>query len=96
MWHIPSPETVSLREFIELVYQETGHDPKIQAVPRAMVKLIGKFQPVMRELYEMLYMFEEPWTVDHSKFEQAFGFQATPLKTAIKQTVDWFRAHPQT
>ncbi len=96
VWHIPSPETVSTRRFIELVFQEAGKNPRIQAVPKGMVKFIGKFQPVMRELFEMLYMFEEPWTLDHSKFEQTFGFQATPLKTAINQTADWFRAHPQT
>ena len=95
VWHIPSPETVSLRKFIEMVFQESGHSSRIQAVPKGMVKFIGKFQPIMRELYEMLYMFEEPWTLDFTKFEQAFGFQATPLKTAIQQTADWFRAHPR-
>ncbi len=28
----------------------------------------------------MLYEFEEPFVVDHSKFKQAFGEHATPLK----------------
>jgi hypothetical protein len=46
----------------------------------------------MREMIEMLYEFEEPFVVDHSKFEQAFGEQATPLKEAIGETVRWYRS----
>ena len=40
----------------------------------------------------MLYEFEEPFVVDHSKFERAFGEQATPLKEAIGETVRWYRS----
>ncbi len=40
----------------------------------------------------MLYEFEEPFVVDHSKFKQAFGEQATPLKEAIGATVRWYRS----
>ena len=39
----------------------------------------------------MLYEFEEPFVVDHSKFEKAFGEHATPLKEAIADTVRWYR-----
>jgi hypothetical protein len=49
----------------------------------------------MKELIEMLYLFEEPLVMEHSKFEQSFHFQATPLETAVKATADWFRAHPK-
>ncbi len=94
-WHIPSPKTVSTREFVEMVYNEAGHKPKIRAVPGILIKLLGKFNPVMKELIEMLYLFEEPLVMEHSKFEQSFDFQATPLETAVKATVDWFRSHPK-
>ena len=52
---------------------------------------MGLFNPGMREMIEMLYEFEEPFVVDDSKFEQAFGEQATPLKEAIQRTVRWYR-----
>lgn len=94
-WHIPSPETVTPREFIERVFAVTGKKPRIQTAPRFMVKLMGVFLPLMRELHEMLYLWEEPFVVDHSRFEIAFGFKATPLDEAIAQTVEWFRAHPK-
>jgi hypothetical protein len=33
--------------------------------------------------------------MDHSRFERTFGMRATPLKTAIQTTVEWFKAHPK-
>jgi nucleoside-diphosphate-sugar epimerase len=94
-WHIPSPETVTVRQFIERVFDAAGKKTRIGSVPRPMVRLMGMFLPVMRELHEMLYLWEEPFVVDHSRFVKAFGFEATPLDEAIALTVEWFRAHPQ-
>ena len=51
--------------------------------------------PVVGEMIEMLYEFEEPFVVDHSRFETAFGNHATPLAEAIDTTVAWYQAHPQ-
>ena len=36
----------------------------------------------------MLYQFEEPFIVDHTRFEKTFGSHATPLKEAIRETVE--------
>ena len=40
----------------------------------------------------MIYEFEEPFVLDHSKFEEAFGENATLLKGAIGETVRWYRS----
>ena len=88
-------EAVSTRQFLEMVYEETGHPVKIQAMPKLMLKGLALFMPMMRELDEMLYEFEEPFIVDHSKFEQTFGNHATPLREAIRTTVAWYRQNPK-
>jgi nucleoside-diphosphate-sugar epimerase len=61
------------------------------AAPKIVLRAIGLFNPGIRETIEMLYEFEEPFVVDHSKFERAFGEQATPLREAIQSTVRWYR-----
>jgi nucleoside-diphosphate-sugar epimerase len=94
-WHLPSPETVTTRQFIELVFEETGQPPKVQVLPKFMLKILSLFSPMMRELDEMLYEFEEPFILDHSKFEQAFGNHATPLHEAIRTTIAWYRQNPK-
>jgi nucleoside-diphosphate-sugar epimerase len=65
---------------------------RVQVAPKILLRAIGLFNPGIRETIEMLYEFEEPFVVDHSKFERAFGEHATPLKEAIAETVRWYRS----
>jgi nucleoside-diphosphate-sugar epimerase len=90
-WHLPSPETLTTRQFVEMIFEEVGKPARIQAAPKILLRAMGLFNPGIRETIEMLYEFEEPFAVDHSKFEQAFGEQATPLREAIRGTVRWYR-----
>ena len=83
------------RQFLELVFAEAGHPAKIQVAPKILVKALGLFNPMMHEIVEMLYEFEEDFVLDSSKFEQAFGNIATPLDAAIRSTVAWYRQHPK-
>jgi nucleoside-diphosphate-sugar epimerase len=94
-WHLPSPDTVTTREFVGTIFEEVGRPPRVQAAPKLLLRAIGLFNPGIRETIEMLYEFEEPFVVDHSKFEKAFGEHATPLKEAIADTVRWYRGKRQ-
>jgi nucleoside-diphosphate-sugar epimerase len=94
-WHLPNPETVSTRRFVETIFEEVGKPARVQAAPKILLRAMGLFNPGMREMIEMLYEFEEPFVVDDSRFEKAFGEQATPLREAIQRTVRWYREeHP--
>ncbi|MBZ0278722.1 MAG: NAD(P)H-binding protein [Anaerolineae bacterium] len=95
VWHLPTVETVTTRRFIEMIYAELGTPAKLSVPPKFAVKLLSYMNPILREVYEMLYEFEEPFVMDHSKFLKAFDFQPTPLKEAIKTTVAWFKANPR-
>ena len=79
-WHLPSPETVTTRRFVEMIFEEVGHPARLQTAPKILLRAMGLFNPPLRETIEMLYEFEEPFIVDHSDFEAAFGMQATPLR----------------
>jgi nucleoside-diphosphate-sugar epimerase len=94
-WHLPNAPAITTRQFIEQVYVAAGTELGIQAMSRILVKMVGLFNGTVRELYEMLYEFEEPFVVDSAKFERAFGDHATPLSEAIPATVEWFRTHPK-
>ena len=92
VWHLPGPETVTTREFLAIVCAETGHPPKTRRAGKLMLRLLGFFNPQVRELTEMMYQFEEPFVVEHTKFVEAFGDISTPLTEAIRTTVEWYRA----
>ncbi|MFZ2424043.1 MAG: NAD-dependent dehydratase, partial [Anaerolineae bacterium] len=96
-WHVHSDRPqITQRQFAELLYRETGHPMKASGVSKLMMALVGLFIPGARETVEMMYEFEKPFVVASSKFERAFGVKATPIQDAIKATVAWYRAHPQT
>ena len=96
-WHVPSDRpAITQREFAGLIFQEIGLPPRVSAVSKPMLALAGLFIPGARESVEMMYEFEKPFVVDSSTFERTFGVAATPIQDAIKATVAWYRAHPQT
>lgn len=43
----------------------------------------------------MMYEFDQPFVMDSSTFEQAFGMKATPIQKAIREMVAWYQSHPQ-
>ena len=84
-----------MRAFAKLVEEETGIAARISYVPRAatrvLLPVLGLAVPPMRGLVENLYVFYEPYVVDHSAYEAAFGDDATSLRESIRQTVAWAR-----
>lgn len=90
-WHVPNIGTTTTRVFIDLVAKEIGKPAKVSKVSRPMVMLAGLFNPTIRETQEMLYEFEEPYIVDSSKYEKAFGKQVTSYEEGIRQAVAWYQ-----
>ena len=56
-----------------------------------MVRLIGWFNPLVGEVYEMLYQNDSPYLFDSSKFERAFSFSGTPYPEGIRATAASFQ-----
>jgi len=90
-WHIPGAATITTRQIVNMVYEAAGKQPKFRVAPKLFVSLMGLFNANMREIKETLYLFEKPFIVNTSKYEQAFGTDTTPHEQAIAETMDWFR-----
>jgi len=86
---------VTQREMVKMIAAEMGVAPKMSAMGKAMMWMGGLFIPAAKETVEMMYEFEQPFIVDSSRFESTFGMKATPMKEAIRETVAWYRSHPQ-
>ena len=56
-----------------------------------MVRLIGWFNPLVGEVYEMLYQNDSPYVFDSSKLARAFGFSGTPYAEGIRATAASFQ-----
>jgi nucleoside-diphosphate-sugar epimerase len=91
VWHVPSAETLTTRRFVGLVFEQAGQPPRLRVAPRLVFAALGLVNPTMRAVKERLYQTEQPWVVDHGKFERAFGAAPTPHPEAIRQTLAWYR-----
>jgi len=96
VWHLPGPQTVTTRALLDLVAREVGHPVAVRSVPKLAVRFLGLVNPMLRELAEMAYEFDQPFVLDTSKYESAFGAAGTPLPGAIAATVAWYRTRLST
>ncbi len=88
IWHLPTVEPLTGKEWVEAIAKEIGVEPKIQLASRFMIKMLGLFNPVMKEFVEMLYQFDRDYNFDSSKIETVFKIKPTPVNEAIKQIVN--------
>lgn len=92
VWHVPGAGPMTAREFIDRVYREAGHEPRIHQLSPTAVRLKGMVDAETREFLEFRYLFEKPSVLDGSKFAAAFPeFRYTSHDEAISCTLDWFR-----
>ncbi len=88
VWHLPTIDNAPTgREWIEAIAREMNVTPKYQIMSRFMLRLIGLFVPVMREMAEMLYQYDRDYCFNSSKFSNRFNVAATPYKKAIKKII---------
>lgn len=88
VWHLPtSAEPPTGKEWIELIANEMGVKAKRQLAPKFLVKVMGLFMPLMKELVEMLYQYDRHYIFNSKKFEEHFGFEPTPYVEGVRQIV---------
>ena len=67
-WHLPTaPNPPTGKEWVEMIASEMGVKPKVQVAGKFMVRLLGLFIPVMREIPEMMYQNDRDYLFDSSK-----------------------------
>jgi nucleoside-diphosphate-sugar epimerase len=60
VWHIPTAEPITGREFTRMIFQEIGMPMKVGAYGSVVVRALGLFRPLAREIAEVVYQYERP------------------------------------
>lgn len=88
IWHLPTDKnTQTGREFVELFSREMKVANKLFVIPLWLIKIIGIFVPVLKEMSEMMYQYDRDYFFDSSKFEKRFKFSPTSYQEGVKATV---------
>ena len=91
-WHLPSVQpALTGRQFIQLAATAMKASNKLTVLPKWLLKIIGWFNPFLKEAYEMNYQDAYPFRFSSAKFEKAFNFKPTPYEEGIRKTAAWYR-----
>lgn len=89
VWHLPTAANpLTGKEWIETIANEMDVKPKYQVATKFIVKVMGLFIPIMREMPEMLYQYDRDYVFDSNKFEKRFNFTPTSYLDGIKEIVE--------
>jgi NAD dependent epimerase/dehydratase family. len=89
IWHLPTDKnTLTGREFVELFSREMKVANKLFVMPLWMIKIVGLFVPVLKEMPEMIYQYDRDYFFDSSKFEKRFKFKTTTYQEGVRNTVE--------
>ncbi len=92
-WNFAGAGEINSLDFITRVYRAAGRTPKYRTVGRTLLKIMGWFNPLYKEVIEMLYLEETPVILDDSKLLAKFPHTGkTPYDEGIRRTLDWMRA----
>jgi hypothetical protein len=62
---------------------------QMKVLPGWLLKLLAVFMPMLSELNEMSYQWEQPFIVDDSRFRAEFAVNLVGIEDAAKATVAW-------
>lgn len=88
VWHLPTaPSPFTGKEWIKEIAEQMGKKPGYWALPEWTVKLMGLFNPVMKESVEMMYQYDRDYVFDSSKFRERFNMEVTSQKQGIREII---------
>lgn len=89
VWHLPtSIQPWTAGHFIHEIERQAGRKAKVLVLKKWMMKGIGFFVPLVKELYEMSYQYDRDYFFDSQKFMDVFEFRVTPYEEGIKTCLD--------
>ncbi len=91
-WNFAGSGVMTQREIVDEVFAMAGRKPKTLVAGKTMLRLIGLFQPIMRELVEMNYLLTTPVLLDDSALVGLLGsVHRTGYAEGLRLTLEAYR-----
>lgn len=88
VWHLPTaPNPFTGKLWVDAIARELGVKDKIRIVPKWLIRVLGLFVPIMKEMVEMLYQYDRDYVFNSDKFEKRFALKPTSYADGIKEIV---------
>ncbi len=92
-WMLPCRPAETLRDLVRRFEAPFGAPIRIAVLPAWALSVMSVFMPMLREMPEMRYQWDEPFSVDDRPFRERFGIAPEDAGRAAAATVAWARGH---
>lgn len=88
VWHFAGSEVTSQKALLAEIERQSGRPLKRRVVGKGLLRLLGLFNRMLRELVEMHYLLTEPVILDDRALERLIGpLVRTPHAEGVRQTL---------
>jgi nucleoside-diphosphate-sugar epimerase len=92
-WNVAGPGLITTRQFAELVFGAVHQKPRLRIVGKFMLRVLGMFNPFLREIVEMHYLWTTPVKLDDARLRQLLPtLHKTPYGEGIRLTIEAMRS----
>jgi len=92
-WMLPCAPAETVCELAARFSRKLGREIKLAELPRWLVKAVGVFVPLVWEIDEMLYQWDEPFVISDRRFRERFRQEPTDADETAAATVAWAKKH---
>ena len=88
VWHLAGAGVTSQQAMVDEISRQAGRPVTVRAAGKWLLRVLGVFNPLMREMVEMHYLLTEPVILDDSAVQKLIGpIAKTPYPEGIQQTL---------
>lgn len=96
-WNLAGAGVTTERQIVEEIFALAGRKPKLRVLGKTALRLVGLFNPLLREFVEMHYLLTSPVLLDDSALVHLLGqVHKTPYSQGIKLTFEAYRQQART
>ena len=86
VWHLAGAGVTTEQAIIEEIERQIGHRLRVRVAGKTTLRLLGLFNPLMREMVEMHYLMTDPVVMDDSALQQLLGpIHKTSYSDGVRQ-----------
>jgi len=91
-WNFAGPGAITQRQIADEVFRLAGRPPRIRVAGKLTLRALGLFNPTLRELVEMHYLFTKPVLMDDAALHRLLPtVRKTSYADGLRQTLAWYR-----
>lgn len=88
VWHLAGAGATTQQAMVDEIARQAGRPVKVRVAGKWMLRALGLFNPLLREMVEMHYLLTEPLILDDTALQDLIGpLSKTPYPEGVRRTL---------